>query len=79
MTHYLVGSEAVDGKVEHISAETQEEAVKAYVSGENQYGYSADFFEDYDIHIVAASKVSEYHIEIMPPTKEQVAVVKVKK
>ena len=77
MTHYMVGSEAVDNKVEHIHADNQEEAVKAFVSGENDYGYDAKMFNSYDIHIVAASKVSIFTVEITPSTAEQVKVVKV--
>ena len=78
MTHYLVGSETMDGKAEHVHADNQEEAIKKFISGDNDYGYTAEEFEGFDIYIVAISKVSEYTIEITPPTVEQVKVVKVK-
>ena len=77
MTHYLISSEATDGKIEHVHANSQEEAVQEFVTGGNDYGYAPEFFEGYEVFIVAFSKVSEYTVEITPPTAEQVKVVKV--
>ncbi len=77
MTHYMVGSEATDSKVEHIHANNQEEAVKKFVTGDNDGGFLAKEFDGYDIYVVAASKVSEFTVEITPPTTEQVKIVKV--
>ncbi len=77
MTHYLVGAED-EGRVEHIHADSQEEAVKAYLSGENDMGYEAEDFEGDRIIIVAFSNTSAFEVEVIPPTEVEVKLTKVK-
>lgn len=61
---YAITSGALDDHVEHIYAPNQEIAVQKYaLNAENQYGYSAEFFEDYEIYIVAMDKVSTWRVE----------------
>lgn len=75
--HYLVGN-ADDGSegVEHIWADSQEDAVTLYVKGENQYGNDAEHYDGYEIMIVPLSKVDSWSVEIVQPTELEVQLTK---
>ena len=64
--HYAITSEVIDSHVEHIYAPNQETAIDRYINGGNQYGYTAEFFDGYEIYIVPMSKVSVFMVEENP-------------
>jgi hypothetical protein len=75
--HYLVGN-ADDGSegVEHVWADSQEEAVEQYVKGENQYGNDAEHYDGYEIMVVPLSKVDSWSVEIVQPVELEVKLTK---
>ncbi len=77
MTHYLVGSEN-EGQVEHINADSQEKAVRAFLGGENAMGYHGEDFDGDRIIVVAMSNTTAFTVEVVPPTEVEVQLTKVK-
>lgn len=70
-THYIIASEAADMAPMHIWAKSQQEAVEAFVNGENDYGYSAEFFDGYEVYVVPTSQITAWLVEMVPPPEPE--------
>jgi hypothetical protein len=64
--HYYVTCEGFVEAPSCVYATSQAEAIRQFIEGDNDYGYTAEDFDGYTIQIVAASKVSEYVVEVQP-------------
>ena len=72
--HYLVGSDVINELPTHLHAANQEEAVKKYVNGENEYDYQAEEFDMAEVMVVPMSKVKIYRVETIQPTEFEVRI-----